>query len=419
MLLLCGTRKGLFLLHGDEDRAAWKLEGPLLTGWSVYHAIRDRRDGSLQVAANNFVYGGTFQRSADEGKTWERAEGLGLPEESGLKLEETWHVEPGRDDGEIWLGATPGILFRSADGGESFEPVQSMLDHPTREKWEPGAGGMCCHSIQLDPSDPNRMYIAISAAGTFRTDDGTESWSPANKGVAADFFPEPDNFPEVGQCVHKLLLHPERPDRLWQQNHCGVYRSDDRGETWERLEGNGLPSGFGFPLALDPRDPDVAYVIPEVGAENRVTLGREARRLPDRRRRRELGAGLERPPRARLGGGDARGLHVRRARAVRRLLRDAERLGVRVDRRRRELDGDRAPASARALGRSGVVLVRLPSLLAAQAGGQSQFEVEAATARACAAPAARCGSPPRRERRASPARERVRGRQGRPASWKD
>jgi hypothetical protein len=112
---------------------------------------------------------------------------------------------------------------------------------------------------------------AIPAAGTFRTEDGGESWTPANKGVAADFFPEPDNFPEVGQCVHKLLLHPEQPDRLWQQNHCGVYRSDDRGETWERLEGNGLPSGFGFPLALDPRDPDVAYVIPEEGAENRVT----------------------------------------------------------------------------------------------------------------------------------------------------
>jgi photosystem II stability/assembly factor-like uncharacterized protein len=130
---------------------------------------------------------------------------------------------------------------------------------------------MCCHSIQLDPSDPDRMYIAISAAGTFRTDDGGESWAPKNSGVAADFFPEPDNFPEVGQCVHKLLLHPEHPDRLWQQNHCGVYRSDDRGETWERLEGNGLPSGFGFPLALDPSDPDVAYVIPEEGAENRVT----------------------------------------------------------------------------------------------------------------------------------------------------
>jgi photosystem II stability/assembly factor-like uncharacterized protein len=269
VLLLCGTRKGLFLLRGGDSR--WELEGPLLPGWSVFHAIQDRRDGSLQVAANNFVYGGTFQRSTDDGKTWQRAEGLGLPEDSGLKLEETWHIEPGREDGEIWLGATPGVLFRSTDGGETFEAVRSVLEHPTRERWQPGAGGMCCHSIQLDPSDPQRMYIAISAAGTFRTDDGGESWTPANQGVAADFYPEPDNFPEVGQCVHKLLLHPERPDRLWQQNHCGVYRSDDRGETWERLEGNGLPSGFGFPLALDPHDPDVAYVIPEEGAENRVT----------------------------------------------------------------------------------------------------------------------------------------------------
>jgi hypothetical protein len=269
VLLLCGTRKGLFLLHGGDG--SWELEGPLLTGWSVYHATRDRRDGSLQVAANNFVYGGTFQRSDDGGKTWTRAEGLGLPEDSGLKLAETWHIEPGREDREIWLGATPGVLFRSGDGGASFEVVRSLLEQPTREQWEPGAGGMCCHSIQLDPADPSRMYVAISAAGTFRTDDGVESWTPKNQGVAADFFPEPDNFPEVGQCVHKLLLHPERPDRLWQQNHCGVYRSDDRGDTWERLEGNGLPNGFGFPLALDPEDPDVAYVIPEDGAENRVT----------------------------------------------------------------------------------------------------------------------------------------------------
>ena len=271
VLLLAGTRKGLFLFHGDDERSSWELEGPLLPGWSVFHAIRDHRDGSLQIAANNFVYGGTFQRSDDEGKTWRRAEGLRLPEDSGLKLDEVWHIEPGRDSEPetIWLGATPGVLFRSGDGGAAFEPVQSVLEHPTREKWEPGAGGMCLHSIQLDPDDPQRMYIAISAAGTFKTEDGGASWTPANKGVAADFMP--DNFPEVGQCVHKLLLHPERPERLWQQNHCGVYRSDDRGENWERLEANGLPSGFGFPLALDPRDPDVAYVIPEEGAENRVT----------------------------------------------------------------------------------------------------------------------------------------------------
>ena len=128
---------------------------------------------------------------------------------------------------------------------------------------------MCCHSIQLDPDESKRMYIGISAAGVFRSEDGGESWTPANKGTAADFMPDP--FPELGQCVHKVLLHPARTERLWQQNHCGVYRSDDRGESWERLEANGLPSGFGFPLALDPRDPDAAYVIPEEGAENRVT----------------------------------------------------------------------------------------------------------------------------------------------------
>jgi len=148
--------------------------------------------------------------------------------------------------------------------------VRSVLEHPTREKWNPGAGGLCCHSIQIDPSDATRMYIAISAAGGFRSDDGGESFTPINSGVAADFFPD-NPFPEVGQCVHKLLVHPAQPDRLWQQNHCGVYRSDDRGENWERLEGNGLPSGFGFPIALDPADPDAAFVIPEEGAENRVT----------------------------------------------------------------------------------------------------------------------------------------------------
>ena len=128
---------------------------------------------------------------------------------------------------------------------------------------------MCCHSISLDRSDPKRLYAAISAAGAFRTDDGGETWAPANKSVAADFMPDP--YPEVGQCVHKLLAHPTRPERLWQQNHCGVYRSDDRGESWERLDGNGLPSDFGFALAIHPREPDTAWVVPEESAMNRVT----------------------------------------------------------------------------------------------------------------------------------------------------
>lgn len=267
VLVLVGTRKGLFLLRGDATRTSWELEGPQLTGWEVFHAIRDPRAGTLYAAANNWVYGATVLRSDDLGRSWERSEQIGLPEESGLKVEKAWHVAPGPD--ALYLGAAPGVMFRSEDGGKTWEPNRGLLEHPTRERWQPGAGGMCCHSIQFDPSDPRRMYVGISAAGVFRTDDGGETWLPVNNEVAADFLPE--TYPEVGQCVHKVLLHPARPERLWQQNHCGVYRSDDRGETWERLDGNGLPSGFGFPIALDAEDPDTAFVVPEEGAENRVT----------------------------------------------------------------------------------------------------------------------------------------------------
>jgi photosystem II stability/assembly factor-like uncharacterized protein len=233
----------------------------------VFHAVKD--DDSIFAAANHGVYGATVQRSGDGGKTWERSEGLGLPEDHELTLEKTWHVEPG-SDGTLWLGGAPGVLFRSDDRGESWDPVLSLIDHSTRERWNPGAGGMCTHSIQVDPADPQTMYVGISAAGVFRSEDGGGSWTPKNKGTAADFM-EDDRFPEVGQCVHKVLLHAGQDGRLWQQNHCGVYRSDDHGASWERLEGNGLPSGFGFGLALDPNDPDRAFVIPEEGAENRVT----------------------------------------------------------------------------------------------------------------------------------------------------
>ncbi len=270
--VLVGTRKGLFVITSDEGRSEWSVEAPQLVGWEVFHAMRDPRDGTLHAATNHMVYGATTHRSTDLGETWKRTEGIGLPEDSGLTWEKSWHVEPGHADQPqtLWLGGTPGALFRSDDGGSSWTAVQSLVEHSSRERWNPGAGGLCCHSIQVDPSDPERLYIAISAAGAFRSDDGGETWEPKNSGVAADFMPD-DPFPEVGQCVHKLLMHPARPERLWQQNHCGVYRSDDRGDNWERLEGNGLPSGFGFPIALDPSDPDAAYVVPEEGAENRVT----------------------------------------------------------------------------------------------------------------------------------------------------
>src|SRR6476620_3742270 len=265
--ILVGTRKGLFVLKGDETRREWELEGPHLAGWDVFHAMK--HDGSMYAAANHGVYGATVQRSDDGGKTWERSEGLGLPEDHELTLEKTWHLEAGPNE-TLWLGGAPGVLFRSVDRGQSWEPVTSLIDHPTRKRWNPGAGGMCTHSIQFDPENDQVMYVGISAAGVFRSEDAGNSWTPANKGTAADFMPD-DPFPEVGQCVHKVLVHPAKTDRLWQQNHCGVYRSDDRGDNWERLDGNGLPSDFGFGLALDPDDPDVAYVIPEVSGEQHFT----------------------------------------------------------------------------------------------------------------------------------------------------
>jgi photosystem II stability/assembly factor-like uncharacterized protein len=267
VLALVGTRKGLFFLTADDDRREWQVEGPLLDGWGVYHATVDARDGTFYAAVNHVVYGPTVQRSADGGKTWERSKKIGLPEWSGLTVNAAWHIEPGlpQAPGTLYLGADPGVLFRSDDAGETWEPNRGILEHPTRDRWFPGAGGLCCDSIQLDPSDPQRMYVCIASAGTLRTDDGGQTWLPVNMNVAADYLPNP--YPEIGQCVHKLLLHPARPERLWQQNHFGVYRSDNRGDCWERLDHNGLPTGFGFPIMIDPKDPDRAFVIPERSPE--------------------------------------------------------------------------------------------------------------------------------------------------------
>ena len=270
MLVLAGTRKGLFLLRSDDERRDWTLDGPLLPGWEVMHATLDPRNGTIYAATNTFVYGGTVHRTSDMGANWDRAEEIGLPEESGLTLARVWHVEPGHDEQTLWLGGDPGALLRSDDGGVSFRMIEGLTLHPTRDRWNPGAGGLCCHSISLDRSDSQRVYAAISAAGGFRTDDGGATWAPINKDVAADFLP--DEAPrDVGQCVHKLLCHPQQTDRVWQQNHIGVYRSDDSGDNWERLDRNGLPSEFGFPIMLHAHQPDTAFVIPEEGAENRVT----------------------------------------------------------------------------------------------------------------------------------------------------
>jgi photosystem II stability/assembly factor-like uncharacterized protein len=271
VLALVGTRKGLFIARGDDARRRWHVEGPLLAGWGVYHATVDGRNGTIYVAANHVVYGPTVQRSVDGGMTWARSRKLALPDEFGLTVNALWYIEPGRPEEPetLYLGGDPAVLFRSDDGGQTWDAVRSILEHPTRDRWLPSRGGLSLHSIQLDPSDRERMYVAMSSGGTFRTDDGGRTWRPMNRDVAADYLPDP--YPEVGQCPHKLLLHPQQPARLWQQNHCGVYRSDDSGEHWERVDENGLPSPFGFPIMLDPANPDVAVVIPERSYEYHYT----------------------------------------------------------------------------------------------------------------------------------------------------
>ena len=306
--LLVGTRKGLFQLHSD-DRRSWKLEGPTLEGWDVLHAIVDDRDGMLYTAANTYPYGGTVQRSPDMGKTWERAEDIGLPEESGLKLEKTWHVRPGREEGELWLGAAPGALLRSTDGGKTFESVASLTQHETRDRWEPGAGGMCCHSIQLDAEDPNRMYVAISAAGSFRTDDGAETWTPINKNVAADFHARevPGGRPVRPQaarapCEDGAALAAEPLRRLPLGRPRGELGAAGRQRPAQRLRlpDHAPPARAGHGLG-DSR---------ERRPEPRDGRG-SPRRVSHEGRRRVVGADGQRSPRSGLDGRAARGVVVR------------------------------------------------------------------------------------------------------------
>lgn len=295
--VLVGTRKGAFLFTSSLKRGRWQMSGPHFAGQEVFHLSFDPRDGkSVYAAVNSSWWGPHLHASRNLGRSWRLSErGLGFPESSGRKLVRIWHVEPGpADEPEVvYAGVDPGALFRSEDRGRTWREAPALAGHPTRERWQPGAGGLCLHSIQALPG--GRLYAAISAAGVFRSEDRGATWRPINRGVRADFLPK--KFPEVGQCPHKLLRHPSRPDLLYQQNHCGVYRSDDGGETWKDIS-KGLPSRFGFALALDPSDPQTLWVIPEKSAQFRYTPsggavyrsrdgGRSWRRLtsglPDRR----------------------------------------------------------------------------------------------------------------------------------------
>jgi photosystem II stability/assembly factor-like uncharacterized protein len=268
--LLIGTKRGLFIAHSDAARARWSISPPHLTGREVYHAFVDPRDRTTWAATDHRVWGAHVHRSTDGGASWETmGSAPHHPDDRGLTA--IWHLAPGpasRPD-TLYAGIEPAGLFVSHDRAASWQPVAALNDHPTNVSWQPAGGGLALGAVQHDPRDPLRIYCSLSAGGVYRSDDGGASWSPCNRGVRAEFLP--DRYPPTGQCVHQLLLHPAQPDRLYQQNHCGVYRSDDRGESWIEIT-TGLPSDFGYALALDPADANVAYVIPEESSHMRATV---------------------------------------------------------------------------------------------------------------------------------------------------
>lgn len=269
--LFVGTKRGLFILRSSADRSAWTVSQPMLVGREVYHAWLDPRDGRTAWAATDHkVWGAHVHRSDDGGRSWKVLESAPHYADSrGLKA--IWALSPGPHTAPdtLYAGIEPAGLFITHDRGETWHGVEALNEHPTNTTWQPAGGGLALHSIVTDPRDPLRMYCALSAGGVYRTDDGGATWHAVNRGTRADFLPQ--TYPEAGQCVHKLVLHPARPDRLYQQSHCGVYRSDDRGENWTEIT-EGLPSDFGYALAVNPADPDVAYVVPEESSHMRTTV---------------------------------------------------------------------------------------------------------------------------------------------------
>jgi photosystem II stability/assembly factor-like uncharacterized protein len=270
VVLCIGTRRGLFLAR-SADRHHWRISDPLLVGREIYHAWLDPRDPRVGWAASDHrVWGPHVHRSTDGGESWTVLEAA--PHHEDLRgLAAVWHLAPGPagEPDTLFAGIEPAGLFVSRDAGAHWEPVRALNEHPTTRTWQPAGGALALGSIQLDPRDHRRIYCSVSAGGAYRSDDGGVSWRALNRGVRADFLPQP--YPEAGQCVHQLRMHPLMPDRLYQQNHCGVYRSDDRGESWSDITGS-LPSGYGYALALDPGDPDVAFVIPEESSHMRTTV---------------------------------------------------------------------------------------------------------------------------------------------------
>jgi photosystem II stability/assembly factor-like uncharacterized protein len=271
--VLVGTRKGAFILTSDGKRQAWAVSGPHFPGWEIYHLKGSPADPDrLYASQSSGWFGQVMQRSNDGGATWEPVDNKfaydgtpgthqwydGTPHPWEFKR--VWHLEPSLGDPDtVYAGVEDAAMFRTTDGGKSWHELAGLRNHGSGAKWQPGAGGLGLHTILLDPTNPQRMFIAISAAGAFRTDDGGASWTPINQGLKSQYIPDPEA--EVGHCVHRIAMHPSRPDTLFMQKHWDVMRTDDAGGRWTEISGN-LPTDFGFPIDVHAHEPETVYVVP-------------------------------------------------------------------------------------------------------------------------------------------------------------
>jgi photosystem II stability/assembly factor-like uncharacterized protein len=271
--VLVGTRKGAFILSADGRRDQWKVTGPHFGGWEIYHLKGSPVDPSrIYASQSSGWFGQVMQRSDDGGQSWETIgnefQYSGTPgthmwydgTPHPWEFKRVWHLEPSLTDPDVvYAGVEDAALFRTGDGGRTWQELSGLRGHESGSQWSPGAGGLAVHTILLDPTNPARMFIAISAAGAFRTDDGGQSWKPVNRGLKSQYMPDPNA--EVGFCVHRLAMHPARPEVLFMQLHWDVMRTDNAGESWREVSGN-LPTDFGFPIEVHAHEPDTVYVVP-------------------------------------------------------------------------------------------------------------------------------------------------------------
>ncbi|KQW53729.1 glycosyl hydrolase [Nocardioides sp. Root1257] len=279
-LLMVGTRKGLWIGTSDAERVDWEFTGPHFDMEEVYSCLVDARGDvpRLLAGASSSWLGPQIWRSDDLGASWQETPNgaVRFPEDTGATVERVWQLVPGAETGVVYAGTEPAAVWRSTDGGETFALERALWDHPHRTEWGAGFGGQAFHTLLPHPTDPQSVTAALSSGGVYQTDDGGASWEARNHGIRAEFLPEGQQYPEFGQCVHKITRHPSRPERLYLQNHGGVYRSDDEGRIWKSI-GDGLPATFGFPIVVHPHEPDTIFVFPINGGDRRYPPDAKAR----------------------------------------------------------------------------------------------------------------------------------------------